>query len=288
MTASLHSMISKTALQPVPTSITTLADKIRAEHAGVLAILAYGSAFRDAAPADTLIDFYILTKDGSGVSSNLASRLGCRFVPPNVYYAECNVQGETSRAKYAVLPFYKFQSLVSRQTGNPYFWARFAQPCRIVWCLDATVKTEVIATLAKSLATAFANAMGLSQNQTIQATWTKLFEQTYRTELRPESTSRATQIFSANQDYFETVSRLLAETTPVHANWTWRVFQGKCLSVARLIKAAFTFQGGADYIAWKIKRHSGVAIEVKDWHRRHPLLAALVLMPQLLWRGAVK
>ena len=34
------------------------------------------------------------------------------------------------------------------------------------------------------------------------------------------------------------------------------------LSVLRLLKALFTFEGGLDYIAWKLERHSGQRIEV--------------------------
>jgi hypothetical protein len=70
----------------------------------------------------------------------------------------------------------------------------------------------------------------------------------------------------------------------------WRKLQrrGKWLSVARLAKASFTFAGGIDYLAWKINRHAGTAIVIRPWQRRWPLLAALILLPRLLWRGAVK
>ena len=81
---------------------------------------------------------------------------------------------------------------------------------------------------------------------------------------------------------------MLKDAQPISANWTLRRFIGKSLSILRLIKAAFTFQGGADYIAWKIKRHSGVDIHVTDWQRRHPLLAGIVLLPKLLSKGAIK
>jgi hypothetical protein len=62
--------------------------------------------------------------------------------------------------------------------------------------------------------------------------------------------------------------------------WAVRVRLGKPLNIARLIKAAFTFDGAMDYVAWKVERHSGVRPEVTDWQRRHPLLAA----PGLYWR----
>ena len=56
----------------------------------------------------------------------------------------------------------------------------------------------------------------------------------------------------------------------------------------RLAKASLTFAGGADYIAWKINRHAGTDIELKPWQRRHPLLAAISLLPRLLKSGAVR
>jgi hypothetical protein len=58
--------------------------------------------------------------------------------------------------------------------------------------------------------------------------------------------------------------------------------------VLRLAKAAFTFSGGIDYLAWKINRHAGADIVITPWQRRHPLLAAVTLVPRLLRQGAVK
>ena len=40
--------------------------------------------------------------------------------------------------------------------------------------------------------------------------------------------------------------------------------QGKLLHVLRLMKATTTFKGGADYILWKVERHSGVRVEVSE------------------------
>jgi hypothetical protein len=70
--------------------------------------------------------------------------------------------------------------------------------------------------------------------------------------------------------------------------WASRRRRGKLLSVLRLLKAAFTFAAGADYLAWKISRHSGVEVKLKPWQRRHPILGALVLLPALLRKGAVQ
>ncbi len=55
---------------------------------------------------------------------------------------------------------------------------------------------------------------------------------------------------------------------------------GKALTVLRLMKGVFTFDGAVDYAAWKIERHSGITPKLSPWQRRHPILAS----PALLWR----
>ena len=45
---------------------------------------------------------------------------------------------------------------------------------------------------------------------------------------------------------------------------------------------------GSIIIAWKINRHAGTAIEVRPWQRRWPILGALVMLPRLLRRGAIR
>jgi len=72
--------------------------------------------------------------------------------------------------------------------------------------------------------------------------------------------------------------------------WKWflRRANGKFVSFSRLVKGAFTFDGGIDYLAWKISRHSGVEITPTPWQRRHPILAGLMLFIQLRRRGAFR
>ena len=70
--------------------------------------------------------------------------------------------------------------------------------------------------------------------------------------------------------------------------WGLRSWQGKLLSVLRLVKGLTTFEGGIDYILWKINRHSGVTVEVEPRLRRHPLLGAVVLAWRVYRRGGFR
>jgi hypothetical protein len=288
MNSTVQKLLAVETAKPVDPAITAMAEAVRQKHQGVLAILAYGSTLRDVSANESLIDLYVLTEDRHGVTNNAISRLGCALVPPNVYYGECRHNGKTYRAKYAVLPRAQFQARVKYNVSNPYFWARFAQPCRIIWAQDDIARASILKSLEAAVTTAFANAKAVASDNPSQDQWTALFQNTYRTELRPEAENRAAQIVQANVDYYQKLAIALQDTAPIRANWTLRRVAGKAYSVLRLIKASFTFQGGADYIAWKIKRHSGVEIAVTDWHRRHPLLAGIVLLPKLLSKGAIK
>ncbi len=288
MTAALQSLLTTRLKEPAPDAVIAMADRVRSMHEGVRAVIAYGSALRDAALTETLIDLYVLTETFAGVSTNPLSRLGCRLVPPNVYYTEHTADGQTYRAKYAVLPLSQLEAKTRSTVSNPYFWARFTQPMRLIWIADKITEAKVLNTIARACETACTNAVGTSPGASFLAQWANLFRETYRTELRPESANRASAIVEADRGYYEGLSAVLAHLKPIQPNWSLRHATGKLLSVLRLIKASFTFQGGADYIAWKIKRHSGVDIEVTDFQRRHPLIAGLLLLPQLLRKGAVR
>ena len=284
MMDALQEFAKATAEQPVHPAIIALAELIVSQHQPVSAVLAYGSALRDSDPANTLIDFYVLTQDGSGVSRNPISRLFCGFLPPNVYFAEHVINGKSFRAKCAVLPIGLLADKLKGSTANPYFWARFAQPMRLVWAKDEIASKRVHQLLARAMTTAQAHAAQLSPD----ASWQTLFENTYPTELRPEDESRAKLIVDMQRGHFETIAKLASPIVVSTRAWSTRRWQGKLLSVARLLKAAFTFQGGADYAAWKIERHSGVKIKVTDWQRRHPILASIMLLPKLLKKGGLR
>ncbi len=269
----------------VPAELRAMADALRKKHHGVLAILAYGSCIRGVAVNETLMDFYVLTESLAGVSSNPLSRMACRLVPPNVYYAE--IDGGL-RAKYAVLPLPLFAKWMERKTRNPYFWARFAQPAALVFGSDDAAKAAVIAGIAMALRTAFANARALTTQSGALEIWTAGFTATYATEFRSEKTGRAAQIVQTYPDYYREAAKLLSTEKPVHARPTLQRITGRLWSALRLMKAAFTFQGGAEYIVWKIERHSGEKIILTDWQRRHPILAGVGLLGTLLRKGAVR
>ncbi len=238
---------------------------------------------------DSLIDLYVLTDREEDISANRLSRVLCRLVPPNVYYAQTHHEDRTLRCKYAVMTLAQFEERMKPKTVNPYFWARFAQPAALVQAASDSSRDRVIAAIADAITTMYGAALASALPGTSAADiWAQGFAETYRTELRPEASQRAHEIVAANAAFYEDVARLAGRPAVPPVSWLHRRWRGKTLSVVRLIKAAFTFEGGASYAAWKIERHSGSKITLSPWQQRHPVLAGLMLLPKLLWRGAIK
>ena len=287
-TTSLEEFCERSLAREVSPELHAMTDFLQKKLEGTVAILAYGSCLRGVPASDTLMDFYVLTENLADVNPSILSCLACAIIPPNVYYAETEFGKQHLRTKYAVLPLSLFSRWMTRKTSNPYLWARFSQPSALVYAHHDQARKQVIAAISEALRTSFANAKALTNDHDALAIWTAGFNATYQSEFRSEQTSRAVQIVAASPDYYKEAAKLLASEIPVHANQTLRRIAGKLWSVLRLIKAAFTFQGGADYIVWKIERHSGEKIILTQWQRKHPIIAGLTLLPKMLRKGAVR
>lgn len=296
--SALTAIIAAAVDAPTLPEISVLAEALCERYGtATLGVLAYGSCLRGVDTQDSLVDLYVLVSSYRDAHGGRIEAMANQLLPPNVYYLEHGGSEHPLRSKYAVVSLDQFTDRVSAETANPYFWARFAQPCALVYARDDAIRARIHEALSTAARTAYANGCALEQPGTDWRTvWTTLLTATYGTELRPESSARAAGIVADGRQHFEKISAVLdaergnhAMAAPGHtANWRWRRIAGKLLSVGRLIKAGFTFRGGADYMAWKIARHSGVTIEVTPWQRRHPIIAALVLAPRLYRKGGFK
>ena len=55
--------------------------------------------------------------------------------------------------------------------------------------------------------------------------------------------------------------------------WGLRRVHGKSRFLARMLRNALIFEGGVDYVLWKIQRHSGIETASAWREHRYPLLA---------------
>lgn len=274
---------------------------------GLQAVLIYGSYLRG--KRDTLLDFYVLLDGYRSMPSAWQGWL-CKALPPNVYQIHHGAPPDEIRAKYALLSLARFERSVSRDFHS-YFWARFAQPCGILYCRDEEVRQRVIAAIAQACRT-FTRRVAPVMPDVFDAKllWAEGLRRTYQCEFRSEPPGHAEKLFEYWPGYYRAVTASLAEGglgyEPAEsddcyvntrsgmqrrlsgADWWLRRLQGKLLSTLRIIKAALTFEGALDYLLWKIKRHSGIYIEPTNLQRRAPLIFAWPLLFRLWRKGAFR
>jgi hypothetical protein len=297
---SLRELIMEESAGPRPPAMVAVAEAARRRHGtAIVAVLLYGSCLREQGVAGKIVDLYLLADDYAKLHHSAIARALNRLVPPNVYYIEEGFAGGRVAAKYAIVTLDQFERMVSRRTFHPYFWARFAQPTVILWTADDTVRRRVEHALGEAVGTMVNEVLPLMPTGWTPSTlWRRAFAETYRTELRAERGDQAERLYRAFAARYDRATDALCQTvgaaSPAAARqraisrWRQRRMLGKLLSVLRLLKASFTFDDGATYLAWKIRRHSGVEVELAPWQRRHPILASSVLAWRLYRAGGFR
>jgi hypothetical protein len=283
----LAQLVAEELAQPVDPRVRTMAEALAAKYPSASrAVLFYGSCLRESQIDGLMLDFYLIVSDYRAAYGDSWLARANSLVPPNVFPFE----HAGLMAKYAVLSEADFRRLNSPETRNVSVWARFAQPSRLVWSADADAQAKANDAVSLAAPTLLA-AAGSIDGEAPLDWWRRAFALTYSVELRAERKSRSNSVVDADPARYEQFSAPAIAAIPPNAvgsSWTRRRIEGKLLSIARLAKAAFTYSGGIDYLAWKINRHAGTQIEIKPWQRKWPLVAAFVLVPKLLAKGAVR
>jgi hypothetical protein len=310
----LLELIRRKTAQPATGAVQALADRIRSTCGdAVQAVLFYGSCLRSGDDRGGMVDLYVVVESyRSAYGSPLRAALN-RLLPPNVFYLETHADGRTVRAKYAVLSLADFERGTSAAWFHSYLWGRFAQPAAILYCRDPGVADRLHRALARAVVTFLSRVVPCAPERfSTRQLWLKGLSLSYRAELRAERPEKVAGLFQASADYYERVTPAVLPLLPYpvarsdadasrfesrmpawrrrrsRMGWRIRSVQGKLLSVIRLLKGAFTFAGGLDYILWKIERHTGVTVEVPPRLRRHPILALCALSWRLYRKGAFR
>lgn len=283
-------------------------------------ILFYGSCQR-AESAEGILDVYLLSKSNRAFhDAAIAAGLNW-LVPPTIYYYELrdgdrdarHASGESARvvrAKSAVISEAQFAASCRDETTSPSIWARFCQPAVLLRAPDEATRERVIGMLVDAVKTAAWWAAHLGPEAgTAEDFWVALFTATYSSELRPERADRARLIYETYPERYDAMlpeawdalgiayrregDRFVPEVshearTSARKRWASRARAGKVLSVVRVLKGTMTFDGGVDYLLWKIERHSGKKIETTAWQRKHPFLAGPVVLAKMVRAGMLR
>ena len=290
MSEALHGRIRATLAQGVRGEVAEYA-RLLAEEAGASAVLFYGSNLRTGS-LEGVLDFYVLLPGAQREK-----------IWPRVSYREWDRGGEVLRAKIATMSLAKFAEAARGESRDTTIWARFVQPSALVWARDDQTRAAVVDSITQAARTAarFAAVLG-PERGTPTDYWRVLFQATYKAEFRIEKPGREDSILSVNAQHFEGLLPLAwdADGIAIEQNvdgkwmrplmeagrgrailtqWLMRQRLGKALNILRLAKATTTFEGAARYGAWKLERHTGIALEVTPFREKHPLLA----MPGAAW-----
>ena len=283
--SALRDLVAAELAGPVDARVSAMAKAIADRHGGASrAVLFYGSCLRERQLDGLMLDFYLIVSDYRAAYTKRWMAVANRLVPPNVFPLE----HDGLMAKYAVLSEADFDRLNGSQTRNVSVWARFAQPSRLIWTSDDEARRKAVDSVALAVPTLL-GAAGKSDGEQLLDWWRRAFALSYSAELRAERRGRNQSVVDADPERYrrfgEAAVPLIA---PNSGQWMRRRIEGKMLSVLRLAKASATYAGGAEYIAWKVNRHAGTKITLKPWQKRHPLLAAISLLPRLLKSGAIR
>jgi hypothetical protein len=293
-------------------AVAILVDAIRERFSGRIdAILYYGSCLR----SDDLrgvFDFQVIVERYREFYGDWRLAAANRLLPPNVFFLTVESPVGLLRAKVAVMSYGQFVHAMGRTRLQTSFWARFCQPVALVYARDQSRAAGIRNALVEAVATAAFWAARLGPEATSpQHFWTVLFRATYAAEFRAEHAGRARALYEANTARYDALTRpalvvagvpfaldvashrisiaiSAAERRRARRNWRARRGVRKAVTLLRLAKAVFTFEGGVEYICWKIERHSGVVPRLTDWQRRHPILAGPVLAWRLYRLGAFR
>lgn len=305
----LRDLVAAELAEPVDPRAAKMAAAIAALYPGAArAVLFYGSCLRTSDLDGQMLDFYLIVSSYDAAYGKSWLSRANRLIPPNVFPFE----HEGLAAKYAVLSEADFLSLNGPDTLSVSVWARFAQPSRLAWQADEAAAAAAVAAVSRAAPTLLAAAAPMISKRPVSALdlWREAFALTYRAELRAERGGRASSIVDFDPDRYARLTgpaleaggigscaadgtlRLAPADEAAHRQalrlWARRRRAGKALSVLRIAKASGTFAGGIDYLAWKINKHAGTDIRITPWQRRWPLLGAIILLPRLLKRGAIR
>ena len=286
--------------QALPPAARRMAEAIRRKHGGcVRAFLFYGSSRREGEDTGKMLDFYVLVDRYRDVHGRGLRQLASFLIPPSVHYLELpSGTGPPLRCKYAIMSERAFHRRTAGGAFESMLWGRFAQPALIE--ADTPERfARLVDTLARAcLHLATETLPLLKEASGIETIWARGLCESYRTELRPENAEgRSRELVERyHERYAALTDAIFGQTSESRAaalagtgwgkrqsarlRWALRRVVGKVMAAVRVVKAAFTFDAGLDYILEKIEGHSSVRIKVTDSERRHPLLHS----PVLAWK----
>ena len=294
--------IASPRIEKTCTDIANAHASSQGEH--VLGFLYYGSSLRDVEDASKMLDFYVIVDSYKTVHKGRPLRqIINRFLPPVVYYYEREDEdGVLTTCKYSLISLPEFERRCGRSAFLSIIWGRFSQPSLLYFPKTEVIKNRILTARAQAVLHVARSTESLFDHApSFIEFWARGFRESYRTELRPESSEgRSREIVAKYSDRYEQLMQAIygapnedgsyklpqTHRSKAARQWFLRRLIGRPVTAIRVLCSAATFDGGLDYVLRKIDRHSGVTIEPSPFQRKHPVLCAPVLGWKLWRKGA--
>ncbi|QCE33863.1 hypothetical protein FAI40_00065 [Acetobacteraceae bacterium] len=264
-----------------------------------IGIIFYGSQISKLDP-DGLMDFYLILESLKDFQQNKLLFLGNIFLPPNIYF----MKHGNSRAKVACMTLAQLQKRTQVKSLDTTIWARFSQPVYLAWVRDERSEHLLNSQICNSIYTAslWSAALGKTCGK-VDDYLRDLYTNTFKTEIRVESKDRISSLIERNikryQEYlpiawkdcslpFEQKNDVFYPRIDSQRNLflrRWRIIRlwGKIQNALRLLKAGMSFNGGADYIRWKVRRHTGISIKLSAYERKYPIIELIITVLKIVF-----
>jgi len=297
-----------------------LLERLRTRHHdAVCGALLYGSCLRNGNIYDGLVDLYLICDSYQAAYGRSWLAVANWILPPNVFYAKLvpddkTPDAKTLHCKVTIISLRDFQRGCSPGRFESYIWGRFAQPTSIIYSRDEQSRSAIEDALLQAVHTLLQRAVpALPEQGSLAGLWEQALALSYATELRSERKGRAEELAQSSQEFYTTIARHHANSLGFpftvyddgtelryisqidHKKrrlcalaWSLRRGQGKLISIMRVLKALFTFDGALDYFAWKLERHTGEKIVIPDKVRRVPMIFLWGFCWDLYRRGLFK
>lgn len=303
----IYHIIRSEVLEP-PSRITQVMNAIKQRHKGrIEAFIYYGSSLRELDNPEKMLDFYVLVDSYRMTHKNMFRATLNTLIPPAVYYLEHQGEdGILSTCKYSILSLDAFEKKCGKAALLSQVWGRFSQPCILLDPRNEAAQDRIFkarVTAVKYMASQTAPLFTDKTKVTAAQFWGRGFYESYRTEIRPESSvDRSAEIVAKFETRYNAIMAALygsPDASGLYAlpngnksackrKWFLRRLVGKPVAAIRIINSAATFDGGLDYILRKVRNHSGVSLEPTKFQRKHPVLCSPVLGWKLWRMGAFR
>ena len=279
------------------------------------AILYYGSGMWEKCDSETVHDFYVLVEQYKDYDDRRLRCLLGRILPPNVYFRLLPRQDANTsplKAKITVMRLDQYRTQAAGKARTPQIWARFCQPCRLVYARDDQARDCVLAALKSAVITFHENNLLLMPARfTPRQLWIDGLKRSYACEWRGEDERRIIKLVDTpppcltkrtekvlphldapvylDDDGLNLISDIPdKQRRKARRRFGWYRRLSKAVTLIRLLKASFTFDGAVDYALWKIKRQSGVEVQASNFQRRHPLIGCWPLLFEVIRKGGLR